>query len=267
MIIYGLYGKSGTGKSYQAMNLCRQMDIESIIDDGLFIHGNLVAAGISAKRQKTKIGAVRTALFTGEEHANLVKRKISEVNPKSILVLGTSEDMVLKIVNRLQLPKISYMIPIEGITTENQRETANKQRKEMGKHVIPAPTFQIKRQFSGYFLDPLRIFRGKGGRKDYSEKTVVRPTYSYLGDYDLSDKVISDIVVHLGKQIPGVAVVSKVFTVNSVEGVRIRVLVLMQYGVMLIDTARELQKMIEKQVENMTAFNIIGVDVEIRGVQ
>ncbi len=267
MKIYGLYGKSGTGKSYQAMNLCRQMDIESIIDDGLFIHGNLVAAGISAKRQKTKIGAVRTALFTAEEHANLVKRKIKEVNPKSILVLGTSYDMILKIVKRLDLPKIDLMIPIESITTENQREAAKKQRKEMGKHVIPAPTFQIKRQFSGYFLDPLRIFRGKGGRTAYLEKTVVRPTYSYLGEYDLSDKVITDIVVYLADQIPGIASVSKVFTINSLEGVRIQVFVLMQYGAMLIDTARELQKMTEKQVENMTAFNIIGVDVEIRGVQ
>ena len=58
MKIYGLVGKSGTGKSYQAVNLCKEKNIESIIDDGLFICGNMVIAGISAKRQKTKYAAV-----------------------------------------------------------------------------------------------------------------------------------------------------------------------------------------------------------------
>ena len=43
--------KSGTGKSYQAMNLCKELDIEAIIDDGLFIYGNRVMAGISAKAE------------------------------------------------------------------------------------------------------------------------------------------------------------------------------------------------------------------------
>ena len=50
MKVYSLSGKSGTGKSYQAINLCRKMNIESIIDDGLFICRNKVIAGISAKR-------------------------------------------------------------------------------------------------------------------------------------------------------------------------------------------------------------------------
>lgn len=267
MRIYALYGRSGTGKSYQAMNLCKEMEIESIIDDGLFIYGNRVMAGISAKRQQTKIGAIRTALFTDEEHASSVREKIRETNPESILILGTSDGMVKKIAKRLELPEISVMVPIENITTENQREIARKQRKELGKHVIPAPTFQIKRQFSGYFLDPLKIFRGRGSRTSYSEKTVVRPTYSYRGDYDLSDKVISDIVTYLSRQIEGVSAVLKVLTENSPEGVRIRILVLMQYGTMLIEAARELQKMTENQVEAMTAFHIIGVDVEIRGIQ
>ena len=52
MKVYTLTGKSGTGKSYQAINLCKEKGIESIIDDGLFIYHNRVEAGISAKRQK-----------------------------------------------------------------------------------------------------------------------------------------------------------------------------------------------------------------------
>ena len=68
MKVYTLTGKSGTGKSYQAINLCKEKNIESIIDDGLFIYRNRVEAGISAKRQKTLVGAIKTALFTLDEH-------------------------------------------------------------------------------------------------------------------------------------------------------------------------------------------------------
>lgn len=267
MRIYGLYGKSGTGKSYQAINLCREMGIESIIDDGLFIYGNEVLAGISAKRQQTKIKAIKTALFTDDRHCEEVRKKISEINPSSVLILGTSDDMVKKIAARLQLPEIYKMIPIEVITSENQREAAKRQRRELGKHVIPAPTFQIKRQFSGYFLDPLRIFRSRGGKASYSEKTVVRPTYSYLGDYDLSDKVIADIVNYIALQINGVASVLRVMTESDPEGVRIKVLLLMKHGTRIIETAKEMQEIIAKQVSNMTAFNVNTVDIDIRGLK
>ncbi|MGI6733870.1 MAG: Asp23/Gls24 family envelope stress response protein [Anaerovoracaceae bacterium] len=267
MKIYGLYGKSGTGKSYHAMSLCKELDLEAIIDDGLFIYGNRVLAGISAKRQNTKIKAIKTALFTNEEHCREVRNKIQEVNPPGILILGTSQEMVYKIQARLGLPEPVEMISIEEITTESQRETARKQRKELGKHVIPAPTFQIKRQFSGYFLDPLRIFRSRGGKTTYAEKTVVRPTYSYLGDYDLSDKVITDIATYIGKQVPGVENVLRVTVESSEEGVRIIILVLMKYGAKIIEVAKELQKKVSEQVEAMTAFNIIAVDIDVRGIK
>ena len=94
MKVYGLVGKSGTGKSFQAMSLCREKNIECIIDDGLFIRRSKILAGKSAKRQSTKMGAVKTAIFTDEEHRREVADKIKSVNPKSILVLGTSERMI-----------------------------------------------------------------------------------------------------------------------------------------------------------------------------
>jgi uncharacterized alkaline shock family protein YloU len=226
-----------------------------------------VLAGISAKRQNTKIKAIKTALFTDVEHCREVRNKIQEVNPPGILILGTSQEMVHKIRERLGLPEPVKMISIEEITTESQRETAKKQRKELGKHVIPAPTFQIKRQFSGYFLDPLRIFRSRGGKTTYAEKTVVRPTYSYLGDYDLSDKVITDIATYIGERIPGVENVIRVSVESSDEGVRIIILVIMKYGAMIVNVAKELQRKVSEQVEAMTAFNIISVDIDVRGIK
>ena len=159
MKVYALVGKSGTGKSYQAMNLCRDLDIEVIIDDGLLIYGNGILAGTSAKRQGTVIGAIKTALFTEENHRNSVMGKIHGLDPSKILILGTSDKMVHRIAKRLELPPVDEIIYIEDLTTEKERQYAKKQRHEMGKHVIPVPTFQLKKDFPGYFVDPLRIFK------------------------------------------------------------------------------------------------------------
>ncbi len=268
MKIYGLVGKSGTGKSFQAMTLCQQRNIEAVIDDGLFIYGTGIQAGISAKRQTTKIGAIKTALFSKETHRMEVKEKILQLAPSSILILGTSEEMIQRIISRLDLPPLSELIPIEAITTKTQRQTARRQRQELGKHVIPAPTFQVKRQFSGYFLDPMRIFRGKSSeRSTFNEKTVVRPTYSYLGDYSISDRVISEIVTYLAAQTPGIALVLRISVHNEADGLSLRIPVYAKFGSNMISSAIQLQKSIAAEVEKMTAFNITCVDIEIRGLK
>ncbi len=268
MRVYGLVGKSGTGKSYQAMNLCKEMGIESIIDDGLFIFGNSILEGTSAKRQNTKVAAIKTALFTDEEHRQSVADKIREVSPDSLLVLGTSEKMIHRIADRLGLPDVEKIIYIEEITTEEERETARKQRHELGKHIIPVPTFQLKREFSGYFLDPLRIIRGwRGGRASVSEKTVVRPTYSYMGDYSISDKVIGDVIYYLGGKTQGIDSVTKVSVENSIDGLRISISLICKFGYKIVEVAKELQRDVAKSVGTMTAFHIKSVDIEIKGLK
>lgn len=270
MKVYTLSGKSGTGKSYQAINLCKEKNIESIIDDGLFICENKVVAGISAKRQATKFAAVKTALFTTDEHADDVRAAIRKKNPESILVLGTSDAMTDKIIARLQMPEASERIYIEDITTEDERKIAHKQRSEMGQHVIPAPTFQIKRQFSGYVMSPLKIFKDFNPWRDISEKSVVRPTYSYLGRYKISEKVMSDIIGCITEETPAVFEVLKVLVTEKKdtrqEGIDIYIVLNLTYGENLPAAAADFQKSIEEKIEEMTAFNVNRIDLEIRGV-
>ena len=69
MYICALVGPSGTGKSHRALWVAKEHNIDYIIDDGLLIRGNGVVAGKSAKREKTRVGAVKTAVFTDDEHA------------------------------------------------------------------------------------------------------------------------------------------------------------------------------------------------------
>jgi len=269
MKVYALVGKSGTGKSYQATNLCREKNIKSVIDDGLFIMGSDVLAGTSAKRQSTMVGAIKTALFTDDDHRNSVMEKMKEVSPRDILILGTSENMVKKIATRLELPEIEEITYIEAITSEEERDLARKQRHELGKHVIPVPTFQLKRQFSGYFLDPLRIFRNKGkaGKGLVAEKSVVRPTYSYMGEYIVSDKVISDIVTCITKNENKDVKSIKVITEKTQTGIKLKVDIYIRYGSQIVNTAKTFQEQVAKQVGYMTAFNIDSVDIEVRDIR
>lgn len=268
MKVYSLVGKSGTGKSYQAMTVCGEKQIPAIIDDGLFIYESQILQGQSAKRQATKIGAIKTALFTDEGQRATMAAKIKEISPNKILILGTSTGMVERIAERLELPQIEECIFIEDITTEEQRDVARKQRNEFGKHVIPAPAGQLKNDFSGYFLHPIRMIRGFGfgGRENLPERSVVRPTYSYLGEFFISDKVVSDIVNYLGGTTEGIDSVVKVITQNTKTGIELTVVVNIKYGNKVMECAKALQKEIADKVAAMTAFNIYSVDVEVRGL-
>ena len=261
MIVYGLSGKSGTGKSYHAAELCARLNVRGLIDDGLFLCDGNIIAGISAKKQSTSVAAIRTALFTKDDHKKSVQKAIESEKPDAILIIGTSDRMIEKIVERLELPPIKEIIHIEDITTEAQRAKARQFRDENGMHIIPAPTFQVRKQFSGYFLDPRKSF----SKDSTIEKTIVRPTYSYLGDYIISEKVISDIVEHVARQTSGIDDVLWTVFDNDENGCVIRAVVMMKKDAPFMSTAESMQADIYELVEKMTAFNVLGVEIEIRG--
>jgi hypothetical protein len=267
MKIYALVGKSGSGKSYQAIGLCRRLAIESILDDGLFILGNRVLAGMSAKRQDTKIKAIKTALFTETAHRDAVARKIKSIEPKSVLVIGTSDKMIEKIVDRLGLPHPAETIYIEEITTEEERRVASVQRNEMGKHIIPAPSIQLKKEFSGYFMHPLRMIReGKSGKTRISSRSVVRPAFSYPGRYTISTRALQDIALIVCSEETRVCEVLKASADNGEAGMVVSLSLILCYGINIIDAAETLQRQIADRVEGMTAFNA-AVNIEVRGLK
>ncbi len=162
--VYAFVGPSGTGKSYRAQMVASENNISYIIDDGLLINENDVVAGNSAKKAPTKIETVKKAIFIDEKDREDMKQAIKKYKPDSILILGTSDDMVEKIASNLGLNKPEKTIYINEVATETEMETAKRIRTTEGKHVIPVPTFEIKRDFSGYILDPLQIFKINGKR-------------------------------------------------------------------------------------------------------
>ena len=68
---YMHFGPSGTGKSYKALEVACENDIEYLIDDGLLIYKSKIVAGISAKQSKTYIEAVKRAIFNDENQRRM----------------------------------------------------------------------------------------------------------------------------------------------------------------------------------------------------
>lgn len=266
MIIYALIGKSGTGKSHRAQNVSKEYGIEYIIDDGLLIKGNRVLTGTSAKREATRLAAIRRAVFFDEVHRDEVIKAIGENNPNSILILGTSDNMVERIAKNLCLPPIDKRIYIEDIASQREIEIATRIRKEQGKHVIPVPTFAIKKDFSGYFIDSIKNFTHRDRENEDTENTVVRPTYSYLGKYTISSNVIKMMVAFAGEEVKGIHRVLKVNTKNNVSGLIIDMDISADMGYPIQEACRYLKEHVKKEIEYMTGFNILEINIYVRGL-
>ena len=264
MKVYAFVGSSGTGKSHHAQEVAYSRNIEYIIDDALLIHKNKVVAGKSAKTEPTKIGSVKSAIFNDEARCQVMKKTIKSLKPESILILGTSNEMVDKIAENLELPLVSERIFIEDVATEEEMAEAKRIRTVEGKHVVPVPTFEIKEQFSGYFIDPLKIFEKKD--KSYHEKSVIRPTFSYLGNYYISDKVIKDIIIYNGKGIEGISKILKVSIDKYVDGVKLFIDINVDYGVNIPKVTGKLQRIIGTDVVYATGINIFSINICVKGI-
>ena len=270
MKTYAFVGPSGTGKSYRAQMVANERGINYIIDDGLLISGNEVLAGISAKKAPTKIETVRNALFQNEERRKEIQKVIKSKRPESILILGTSDEMVRRIAENLGFEPISETIYITDVATEEEMAMARNIRVTEGKHVIPVPTFAIKKDFSGYLLDPLQIFKSKGrGNAPYiSEKSIIRPTFSYMGNFQISDTVFKQIIDLVAEKTEGIHKIyrSIIKKHGEADGVYIYIEVIIEFGFNINDTMQILKRKIVKEIEKLTAMNVLSMEIVVRGV-
>ena len=266
--VYAFVGPSGTGKSYRAQMVASEKGIRFIIDDGLLIKDNQIIAGESAKKASTKIETVKHALFLDDGEKRRIQKALKKHKPSRILILGTSDGMVSKIAENLGLPPVSETIYITDVATEEEMETARHIRVTEGKHVIPVPTFELKRDFSGYLLDPLQIFKSKGlGQKPYiSEKTIIRPTFSYMGNFTISDTVFRQIMEYLAEKMPEIHKVLRTRVTSSETGTSIYMEVSVVYGNNVKDILREFKQRAKKEIEKLTAMNVVSLEVVAKNI-
>ena len=267
--VYALVGESGTGKSFRAKLLAQSYGIELIIDDGLLIKNDKILAGHSAKKEKTFLAAVRVALFDDKQHRDEIAKALQKLNFKKILVLGTSEKMVIKITTRLQLPQPTKIIHIEDIATKEEIEQAIRSRRIEGKHVIPVPSIEIKQNYPKIFYNRLRVIL-KNKKKAFTpgnskvfEKSIVRPEFSKKGRISISEAAITQMVMHCVSEFDPQITVKKLTIKTNPESYRLIIMVDVPFGTQLAGKIHNLQQYIIENIEKYTGILIEEVSIII----
>ncbi|CBA60394.1 putative ATP-binding protein [Clostridioides difficile R20291] len=267
MEVYALVGSSGTGKSFKALEFAYENDIEYIIDDGILIYKNKVLAGISAKQANTTIEAVKRAIFYNLEHRQEVREAIKKENIRKILIIGTSKKMVNQIVERLSIGRVCKFINIQDISTKYEIEIAKQARKE-GNHVIPVPAVEIKSMASGLSINSLkRLFR-KGNNRNMVvlEKTIIRPTFSYIGKFYISADVIKQIIEYEVYNFGSIDRINKINIENCNNFMNIFVSININ-DLETIKKIEDIQQTIKKSIEKMTLVNVQKIDINIHKIK
>ncbi len=171
MKIYALIGESGTGKSYHALNIANQYQIDYIIDDGLLIAKGKMIAGKSAKDEATFLAATKRAIFHYPNHAKAVSKVIQAHRPARILIVGTSEKMIDKICQHLALGGITKKLFIEEIIGESKVQIAKKIRAGHHTHTVPISNLKDETQKNVHLLN---------NPSNGAKKRVVRPIFRHF---------------------------------------------------------------------------------------
>ena len=271
--VIALVGPSGTGKSHRALQVAKDHKADAIIDDGILIEDGKIIAGASAKTEKSKIMAVRRAIFILPGHAEEVSKAIKETNPHRILIIGTSENMVHKIAKTLGLPTIQLIIRIEDIASKNEMAEAQFHRLKEGKHIIPVPTIELKPHFSGFLIDPLQsLFKhSRVKRRKLGEKSIVRPIFSYYGKLIIDDRVITKIVEKTVKAKESVKKIKNVnikhiFQGDDDQGLSISCEVILNYGSHIPTLISQTQSKVREVVEFSTGLAVHSINIVVKAL-
>lgn len=273
MEVVAFVGPSGTGKSHRAIGVAFENKCDAIIDDGLLIKGTKILAGTSAKNEDNRVQAVKRAIFTDPEHARVVREALHnpENDVQRLLIIATSDKMILKIVAKLEAPKPIRTVYISDIATKEEIKKARYSRLHDGKHIVPVPSVELKPHFTGYFADlPYNIFSKDRRQANASDRSIVRPAFSFYGKLLVADDAIYDIVRLVADDTDGVAALRRARLrrrSDNSKGLVIRIEVVLYYGEKIQLITKRLQAHIKQKVEYMTAMTVKNVDVSVRSLQ
>lgn len=188
MKVYGLFGKSGTGKSHKSVEVVSKYQIDAMIDDGILIINKIRVAGISAKNERYMHAATKRAIFYSEEHRLDVMHYLQKSHIDKLLVIGTSKKMVRRIVERLDLLREIEWISIESFQSEEELKLAS-ERRGKGYHVIPIQPVKVENTYSGWFRKLMVRF----GKRNEAV-TLIKPLYVSNDKITIDPRCIHDLV-------------------------------------------------------------------------
>lgn len=200
MRVVAIYGESGTGKSTSALSYAHEHAIEAIIDDGILIKDGKKIAGISAKFEKNALKAVKRAIFYDDQHCGEVKDAIKADHIESLLIIGTSQKMINKIADRLELQPIHQYVSIEEIRSQEEILLAKYVREMHGKHTMPLPKNEVEQNFFKRMIQKgWDIFSSK--KEKIGETTIVSPDFHQQSIF-VNQRVYDEILYHIVDNFP-----------------------------------------------------------------
>lgn len=271
MEVIGFYGPPGTGKSDRALVIAYENKASCIIDDGILIYHSRIVAGKSAKREESRLKAVRRAIFWDKEQRDEVRAALQKINPKRVLILGTSDRMVVTIAKALDLPMPAKYIRIEDVAKPEDMLKASEARHKEGKHVIPVPTMELKPYFKGYMVDPLRFLRNRKKESkrfsEWNERSVVRPVFSYYGKLTFSDKVIESLVNYAASGLKRIKIrhVRSKKSESQVNGLILYLDVTVRTGTPqeIRDVIHKMRDKVQREIEYTTGMSLESMKINI----
>lgn len=281
MEVIAFVGGSGTGKSHRALVLAHENSVECIIDDGILIHDNKIVAGFSAKKESSRLKAVRRAIFQDSVQVKEVRSQLDVIKPNRLMIIGTSDNMVKKITKALGIQEPDRYIRIEDVATPKEIEKARYARLKEGKHIIPVPTMELKPHFKGYLIDPIKtIWRRRTLRKqdpdkigqigsEGFERSVVRPAFSYYGRLTFDDDVIIKLIRNGLKKVPGVDASSDIAFKKSSKGQNGLILdmsVVIEQGHPVKPMMQQVQKSVRNELEYITGMSVERMSIKVKNI-
>ncbi len=266
MKIYALYGTSGTGKSTSALELAHRLGIDAIIDDGILIYQGRKWAGTSAKYEKTKIQAVKRAIFHYRDHAEEVRKTLEQLNLERLLILGTSKRMIHRIVTALRLPPNPEFIPIETIKPPQEIEAAKYIRETQGKHVIPIPRVEVEKDFFQRIIaSAQQIFSPK--KEVIGETTVVHPPFTG-GRIQIHPQVLRKIVQLTCTRFQAVSQIHKTsYSFEDLPRLQVSVSLVLPFGTAIPPLVHSIQQALYEETSYCLNIAPASIDVQVVSLQ
>lgn len=264
---YAFVGAAGTGKSQRAQSVASVVDADYIIDDGLVIYKGSIVCGKSAKSERNQISAIRRALFEFDDHRKEVMDFFSNAAPCSLMIIATSDNMVMRIIKKLKLNLPEKIIRIEDIAAPEEINKAKKERFTKGKHVIPVSHVIVRKNFAGKLVGQLRVF-WKSKDNHEGEKTIVRPPFSFYGEVHIEPQAIEDLVTFIAGRTSQVAKVVEVsVSPENEENLSIIIKIAASIGDKnFVSLATLVKERTAVSVRYFTGLNVKNVDVIITEV-
>ena len=96
--------------------------------------------------------------------------------------------------------------------------------------------------------------------------SIIRPTFSYLGNFVISDTVFRQIAEYLAKRTDAINKIIRIRVEKTPEGPTIYMEVIVTYGYNVLVAMREFKEKVIKEIEKLTTMNVVDITIVAKGI-